>query len=118
MLVKFEEEEKKKKESVPSIKPIQETDIDELSILAGKQEAKLESEKFEPTEEQLLELERRLKEINENKFKNLEEPSVVENETEENDSDEEQLDVPNSEELQQNENEPTIKRLTYINRNG
>jgi hypothetical protein len=71
MLVKFEEEEKKKK---VEDKPIEKVDIDELSIEAGKQEAKYVEEKYTPTEEELQLLEQKLREINENKFKSLEEP--------------------------------------------
>ena len=46
MLVKFEEEEKNKVVEVPS-----NIDIDALSIEAGKQEALIENEKYNPTEE-------------------------------------------------------------------
>jgi hypothetical protein len=117
MLVKFEEEEKKKKEeSQPKIQQIEEKNIDELSILAGKEEAKIESEKFVPTEEQLAELERTLKEINQNKFKSLEEtPEVI---TKEEFSNTEETTIEEPEVIQQEENEATIKRLSYINRNG
>jgi len=45
MLVKFEEEEKKKKPS-----PVVELDIDELSKQAGRQEAEIINEKYTPTE--------------------------------------------------------------------
>lgn len=115
MLVKFEEEEKKKKESLQqNNQKIDEKNIDELSILAGREEAKIEEQKFVPTEEQLAELERRLKEINESKFKTLVETPIVE--TEKNDSEEEISNEPV--ETQETESEPTVKRLTYINRNG
>jgi hypothetical protein len=70
MLVKFEEEEKKK----PIVdKELEKIDIDELSIAAGKQEAKYVEEKYTPTEKELLLFEAKLREINENKFKKLEE---------------------------------------------
>jgi hypothetical protein len=52
MLVKFEEEEKKKQ---VEIKPV--VDIDILSIEAGKMEAEIEKEKYTPTEEELNKLE-------------------------------------------------------------
>lgn len=52
MLVKFEEEEKKKKPS-----PVVELDIDELSKQAGRQEAETINEKYTPTEEDLEKLE-------------------------------------------------------------
>ena len=57
MLVKFEEDEKKK---TPEVK-LPEIDIDELSIEAGKMEADLENEKWVPTEEDLKKLEQILK---------------------------------------------------------
>lgn len=119
MLVKFEEEEKKKKEGLqPKSELIDEKTIDELSILAGKEEAKIEDQKFVPTEEQLAELERRLKEINESKFKNLVESPVVENETEPQNIDSNENVLNEVEEVQETSDEPTVKRLTYINRNG
>jgi hypothetical protein len=87
-----------------------------LSILAGKEEAKIESEKFVPTEEQLAELERTLKEINQNKFKSLEEtPEVI---TKEQLPSTEETSIEEPEIIQQEQNETTIKRLSYINRNG
>jgi hypothetical protein len=117
MLVKFEEEEKKKKEvSLPKGQEINDKSIDELSILAGKEEAKIESEKFVPTEEQLRELENTLKIINENKFKTLVETPEVEKQEKPSDTDNVILEEP--EIVQQMEEEPTVKRLTYINRNG
>jgi len=117
MLVKFEEEEKKKKElSHPKGQEIDNKSIDELSILAGKEEAKIESEKFVPTEEQLRELENTLKIINENKFKTLVETPEVEKQEKPLDTDNVILEEP--EIVQQVEEEPTVKRLTYINRNG
>jgi hypothetical protein len=116
MLVKFEEEKKKKEDLQPKIQEIEEKNIDELSILAGKEEAKIESEKFVPTEEQLAELEKTLKEINQNKFKSLEEtPEVI---TKEEFSNTEEMIIEEPEDIQQEENETTIKRLSYINRNG
>jgi len=87
-----------------------------LSILAGKEEAKIESEKFVPTEQQLAELERTLKEINQNKFKTLEETSEVVTKQEPLNPEEMMIEEP--EEIQQEESGTTIKRLSYINRNG
>lgn len=120
MLVKFEEEEKKKKEGLqPNTKEIYEKNIDELSIIAGREEAKIEDQKFVPTEEQLAELERRLKEINESKFKNLVEQSTIdENKTESEKVDSQENLQEELVELLETEEEPTVKRLTYINRNG
>lgn len=123
MLVKFEEEEKKKKEenTTPNINPV--VDIEKLSIQAGLQEAKIDEEKYTPTEEELDLLEQKLREINENKFKSLE----VEQTNQENivsDIVEEPSEtVIISEEQPSTEDEifeetPKINRLSYINRNG
>jgi hypothetical protein len=111
MLVKFEEEKKKKGELQPETQQIEEKNIDELSILAGKEEAKIESEKFVPTEEQLAELERTLKQINQNKFKTLEETPEIFIKEELSNTEDMAIEEPV-------ENETTIKRLSYINRNG
>jgi phosphoglycerol transferase MdoB-like AlkP superfamily enzyme len=54
MLVKFEEEDKKKEPELPKLSEI---DIDALSIAAGKQEALIENEKYTPTEDDLQKLE-------------------------------------------------------------
>lgn len=70
MLVKFEEEEKKKGPVLPT-----NIDIDELSIEAGKQEAKYVEEKYVPTEEELKRLEEELVKLNEQKFGTLEGPT-------------------------------------------
>jgi hypothetical protein len=70
MLVKFEEEEKKKVIDVP-----QNLDIDELSIQAGKLEAEIEKEKYTPTKEELSKLEDELRKLNEQKFGALEGPT-------------------------------------------
>jgi hypothetical protein len=74
MLVKFEEEEKKKVEQFPNVN----IDIDALSLEAGKKEAEIEKEKYVPTEEDLKKLEEELKKLNEIKFGTLTEPEVVE----------------------------------------
>ena len=54
MLVKFEEEEKKKET------PKLDIPLDELSTVIGKEEAQVEEERYKPTEEDLEELERQL----------------------------------------------------------
>lgn len=61
MLVKFEEEEKKK-----TPKPIVDIDIDELSKQAGKQEAEILEEKYTPTEDDLENLEKVLEQMQKN----------------------------------------------------
>jgi hypothetical protein len=108
MLVKFEEEEKKKVVDTP-----QDLDIDELSIRAGKLEAELEKEKYTPTKEELSKLEDELRKLNEQKFGALEGPSedlrpddlVVEEVTEVEQPIEETTD-------------PEVKRLSYIRSHG
>ena len=88
MLVKFEEEEKKKKPS-----PVVELDIDELSKQAGRQEAEIINEKYTPTEEDLEKLETVLGVMLKQQEETPEQEIVVE-----------ELD----------ENDPTkINRLTY-----
>jgi phosphoglycerol transferase MdoB-like AlkP superfamily enzyme len=54
MLVKFEEEEKKKET------PKLDIPLDELSTVIGKEEAQVEEERYKPTEEDLEELKRQL----------------------------------------------------------
>jgi hypothetical protein len=73
MLVKFEEEEKKK---VPTPQP-QVVDIDQLSIQAGKMEAQIDQEKYTPTKEELEKLEDELRKLNEQKFGSLQTEKVV-----------------------------------------
>lgn len=126
MLVKFEEEEKKKKEetTTPNINPV--VDIEKLSIQAGLQEAKIEEEKYTPTEEELELLEQRLREINENKFKSLEveqttQEDVVSDVVEETVEPSETVIIteePPSAQDEIPEETPKINRLSYINRNG
>ena len=72
MLVKFEEEEKKKEPTLPTDIDI---DIDELSIEAGKIEGEFEKEKYAPTQEELNKLEIELIKLNEQKFGTLEGPT-------------------------------------------
>jgi hypothetical protein len=73
MLVKFEEEEKKK---VPTEQP-QVLNIDELSIQAGKIEAESDNKKYTPTKEELDKLEDELRKLNEQKFGSLQTESAV-----------------------------------------
>lgn len=68
MLVKFEEEEKKKNGEPISLEKI---DIDKLSKEAGKLEAELVDKPYTPTEEELRILEEQLNKLNENRFSNL-----------------------------------------------
>lgn len=70
MLVKFEEEDKKKPILVHQN---MELDIDELSIEAGKKEAELDKQKINPTPEELEKMEKTLQELNEKKFGELQE---------------------------------------------
>jgi hypothetical protein len=101
MLVKFEEEEKKK-ETVESPKQI---DIEGLSKEAGKLEKKIEDEKYSPTKEDLLRLEEELIKLNEQKFGNLKDEVV---------------ETPLEQETQEIESssDSEIKRLSYLRSHG
>ena len=101
MLVKFEEEEKKKG-TVESPKQI---DIEGLSKEAGKLEKKIEDEKYSPTKEDLLRLEEELIKLNEQKFGNLKDEVV---------------DTPLEQETQEIESssDSEIKRLSYLRSHG
>lgn len=77
MLVKFEEEEKKKNSESLSLEQI---DIDKLSKEAGKLEAELVDKPYTPTEEELKILEEQLNKLNEKRFSNL--TPEIENESE------------------------------------
>jgi hypothetical protein len=68
MLVKFEEEEKKK---VPAPQPSN-VDINHLSTQAGMMEAQIDQKKYTPTKEELEKLENELRKMNEQKFGSLE----------------------------------------------
>lgn len=94
MLIKFEEEEKKKQ----TIQPI--VDIDELSREAGKIEAELEKEKWIPTEDDL---------------KKMEEILLLEK-----DFNNEDIDFDNTlnDGLEEKKDEPKINRLVYAKRDG
>lgn len=72
MLVKFEEEEKKKL-------PTQdlEIDIEKLSTEAGKLEAEVEKSKYTPSPEELEKLEEELRKLNEKKFGTLQEEQPI-----------------------------------------
>ena len=73
MLVKFEEEEKKK------VGPHNlNIDIEELSKEIGKQEAEIDKEKYTPSENDLKKIEEELRKLNEQKFGNLQEVETVE----------------------------------------
>ena len=119
MLVKFEEEEKKNVSTEPETlntepKPVStepETlntepqpviNIDELSTIAGKQEAEIENEKYTPTQEDLDRLEIELRRVNEMKFGNLVEEPTIEQPI---------IEEPTIE-------EPEIKRLSYTKRDA
>jgi hypothetical protein len=73
MLVKFEEEEKKKSgETKPEQIIDPNLDIDELSIEAGKKEFQIEKEKYTPSEEELLKLQEELDKLQKQKFGTIE----------------------------------------------
>jgi len=72
MLVKFEEEEKKKDENQTL-----DIDIEKLSTEAGKLEAEVEKSKYTPSPEELQKLEEELRKLNEKKFGNLQEEVLV-----------------------------------------
>jgi hypothetical protein len=101
MLVKFEEEEKKKG-TVESPKQI---DIEGLSKEAGKLEKKIEDEKYSPTKEDLLRLEEELIKLNEQKFGNLKDEVV---------------ETPLEQETQEIESssDSEITRLSYLRSHG
>jgi len=126
MLVKFEEEDRKNKNTENLVLP-ENIDIEEISKMAGKIEAELEKEKYNPTKDELELLEQKLREINDNKFKSLEIKEPVENIIEE-----EIIIEPQVEEVSEiiiTEEPETIKdkpkgkgskinRLSYTNRNA
>ena len=70
MLVKFEEEGKKNK-----VLPV--VDIEELSKEAGRKEAEIEKEKYTPTDEDIQNLEKVLKEMQKNKEQTEEDPTKI-----------------------------------------
>jgi len=128
MLVKFEEDDRKNKNTETPALP-ENLDIEEISKVAGKMEAELEKEKYNPTKEELELLEQKLREINENKFKSLEVQEPVEDIVME----EKTIEIPQTviespenlivKEPEEIKNIPTvdgskINRLSYINRNA
>jgi hypothetical protein len=128
MLVKFEEDDRKNKNTETSVLP-ENLDIEEISKVAGKMESELEKEKYNPTKEELELLEQKLREINENKFKSLEVQEPVEDIVME----EKTIEIPQTviespenlivKEPEEIKNIPTadgskINRLSYINRNA
>lgn len=133
MLVKFEEEDRKNKNTETEVLP-ENIDIEEISKVAGKMEAEVEKEKYNPTQEDLDLLERKLREINESKFKSLEVQEPIEvQEPVEVITQEEKIEIPqdvdNSPEIletqvlestQDNKTVPgsKINRLSYVNRNA
>ena len=127
MLVKFEEEDRKNKNTETEVLP-DNIDIEEISKVAGKMEAEVEKEKYSPTQEELELLERNLREINESKFKSLEVQEPVEVTTQE-ETVEIPQDVDNSPEILETQvpeitqdnktvEGSKINRLSYVNRNA
>jgi len=120
MLVKFEEEDRINKNTVNEVLP-ENFDIEEMSKVAGKMEAEIEDEKYNPTQEELELLERKLREINENKFKSLEVQEPIEV-TSQEETIETPQDVDNFSETLTTDNKTVggskINRLSYINRNA
>jgi hypothetical protein len=104
MLVKFEEEEKKKVIELPK-----NLDIDELSIQAGKLEAEIEKEKYTPTSDELSKLEDELRKLNEQKF------GALEGSTEEVGPDDSGVV---EEQVIEESNEPEKKTLSYLRSHG
>lgn len=127
MLVKFEEEDRKNKNTETEVLP-ENFDIEEISKVAGKMEAVIEDEKYNPTQEELDLLERKLREINENKFKSLEVQEPVEV-TKQEETIEIPQDLVNPPEMLETEEPESIKedktvdgskinRLSYTSRNA
>jgi hypothetical protein len=146
MLVKFEEEERLKRNSEKHRVDVDKIiDIDELSLKAGKIEAEFEKEKLTPTDEQIKLIEKYLKKIDEEKFNFLnqsniekeiiesiekhQEEIITEEKPEEPIGTEEpettigveetEIDILPVELLETTEEEvKKINKLSYINRNG
>jgi hypothetical protein len=124
MLVKFEEDDKKTVKTVPEI------DIDEISIEAGKMEAKTEKEKYIPTEEDLRILKEHLEIIQKEKFGEPQPPLSEEFEPYVGDEDNNEYTPTEEEEVElkklmieidepeENPNAPKINRLSYLRRDG
>jgi len=114
MLVKFEEDEKKK---VSTPQPQQVLDIDQLSIQAGKMEAQIDQEKYTPTKEELEKLEDELRKLNEQKFGPLQ-PEIVENYEEPKDEFSDLDTIMDGLEDEPNFNDTEKKRLSYVRSHG
>ena len=116
MLVKFEEEEKKKTQIQPVF------DIDELSKEAGKKEAELDKLKWTPTEDDIRKMEDIL--LIQKDFENPSNEPLQEEDTElenNNDWDSTLMDGLEDEEFEwvkPTEEEPKINRLVYTKRDG
>jgi hypothetical protein len=115
MLVKFEEDEKKK---IPTPQPQQVLDIDQLSIQAGKMEAQIDQEKYTPTKEELEKLEDELRKLNEQKFGSLQ-PEIDENYEELKDElSDWDTTLMDGLEDEPNFSDPEKKRLSYVRSHG
>lgn len=122
MLVKFEEDDKKRGNNIDDKENI---DIDELSRRVGKIENEIKDEKYTPTEEELKKIQEELEKIQKQKFGEPQEPLLDDyvQETEEDyipTEEEEELNrlVNLQEEPQENPNVPKINRLSYLRRDG
>lgn len=104
MLVKFEEEEKKKPENPLSNK---EVDLHELSKIIGRDEAKTDELKLNASEEDLSKLENVLTKINQEKFDKKSEST----------ENEQSLEIDTLIEPENDLEEPKINRLVYTKRN-
>ena len=110
MLVKFEEEEKKKVDDNPQPQNI---DIEELSTQAGKMEAEIEKEKYTPTTEDLQNLEKELRRLNEIRF------GVLDGSTNSVDSDNSKKnDKLDGDIVIEKTDEPEKKTLSYLRSHG
>jgi hypothetical protein len=108
MLVKFEEDEKKKQ----PLTPPQVLDMDQLSIQVGKMEATVEKEKYTPTKEELEKLEEELRKLNEQKFGNLKSEPITEEFAD--------WDVTLMDGIKEENNlgDEGVKRLSYLRSHG
>lgn len=105
MLVKFEEEERNKPLPVP-LGEIDHSQLEELSIEAGKMEAEIDKSKYTPTQEELDLLEKKLMEINQKKFQSLQKDVV-----------EDQVQTL-QQTIETEPEQPKINRLVYTKRDG
>lgn len=126
MLVKFEEEEKKKQKQ-PDFQPV--IDIDELSKQAGKIEADFDKDKYTPTEEELEKLEKILIPKREDTYESHNQEDKEKNPSNETEEKILEKEIPN-EQLTSDEipepiitfgeaaEKPKINRLVYTKRDG